>query len=344
MAEREESTASPASASPHGLPRFPDFFVVGAPRCGTTSLSHYLSRHPAVCFSRPKEPHYFSGLAVRGGPREHWRAEYARFFRHYDPARHHRVGEGSVSYLYAEEALRRIRDLNPMARFVAMVRNPLEMVPSFHLRLLFLLEEDVADFAAAWELQPVRARGRRIPRLCTDPRLLQYGAVGRLGVQVERLYRIGGPDRCLVVLFDDFVHDPAAVYRRVLEFLELEDDGRTEFPRRQPSRHYRSRWLQRLLYKPPGAVAELLGERIARSDHKLRRLQKQASAGSRPTVRRRRRKPLAKRVYKDLRRWNRVVAAPAPLDPALRARLREHFAADVEKLAKILDRDLGHWR
>jgi Sulfotransferase family len=42
--------------------RFPDFFLVGAPRCGTTSLSRYLAANPQVCFSRPKEPHYFSLL------------------------------------------------------------------------------------------------------------------------------------------------------------------------------------------------------------------------------------------------------------------------------------------
>ena len=43
--------------------RFPDFFLIGAPRCGTTSLSRYLADNPQVCFSRPKEPHYFSLLA-----------------------------------------------------------------------------------------------------------------------------------------------------------------------------------------------------------------------------------------------------------------------------------------
>ena len=35
-------------------------FIVGAPRCGTTSLSRYLKDHPEVCFSRVKEPHFFS--------------------------------------------------------------------------------------------------------------------------------------------------------------------------------------------------------------------------------------------------------------------------------------------
>ncbi|HEY6366539.1 MAG TPA: hypothetical protein VI585_17280 [Candidatus Binatia bacterium] len=43
--------------------RFPDFFLIGAPRCGTTSLSGYLADNPQVCFSRPKEPHYFSLFA-----------------------------------------------------------------------------------------------------------------------------------------------------------------------------------------------------------------------------------------------------------------------------------------
>jgi hypothetical protein len=45
--------------------RFPDFFVVGAPRCGSTAFCRYLAKHPAICFSRPKEPHYFTRLEAK---------------------------------------------------------------------------------------------------------------------------------------------------------------------------------------------------------------------------------------------------------------------------------------
>jgi hypothetical protein len=316
---------------------FPDFFVVGAPRCGTTALSRYLSQHPQVCFSRPKEPHYFARFDLQQLEERGWRAEYPRFFAHHHEG-HRAVGEGSVSYLYFEETLEFITRINPQARLIAMLRNPMEMLPSYHLRMLFILEEDVDSFAAAWDLQEVRARGERVPRLCTDPRLLLYGEVGRLGEQVDRMFRVAGRERCLVLFHDDLLRDPRSVYRQVLDFIGLDDDGRTEFPSRQPSRRYRHRWLQRLVYKPPVAHGGLLEERLARAGYEAEgRNPKAGAKGSG------RKKPLPLRLHRRLRKWNRVVAQPEPLDERLRALLREHFAADVEKLAKLTQRDLDHW-
>ena len=332
-----EPRTSGSSEDPGRIAPFPDFFVVGAPRCGTTALSRYLSQHPQVCFSKPKEPHYFARIDARHLQGAEWRSEYARFFAHYHEG-HRAVGEGSVSYLYFEETLEHITRINPQARLVAMLRNPLEMLPSYHLRMLFILEEDVEDFARAWGLQEARARGEHVPKLCTDPRLLLYGEIGRLGEQVDRMLRIAGREKCLVLLYDDFVRDPRSVYRQVLRFTGLDDDGRTEFPRRQSSKHYRHRWLQRLLYKPPVVYGSLLEERLARATRKAKRRDAKDAPGGNQ-----RKKPLPLRLHKRLRRWNRIDAKPRPLDEPMRALLCEHFAADVEKLAKLIDRDLGRW-
>jgi hypothetical protein len=332
-----EPRTSASSEDPGRIAPFPDFFIVGAPRCGTTAMSRYLSRHPQVCFSKPKEPHYFARIDARRLQGTEWRSEYARFFTHYHEG-HRAVGEASVSYLYLEEALEYITRINPKARLIAMLRNPLEMLPSYHLRMLFILEEDVEDFAKAWGLQEARARGERVPKLCTDPRLLLYGEIGRLGEQVDRMLRIAGREKCLVLLYDDFVRDPRSVYRQALRFTGLDDDGRTEFPRRQSSKHYRHRWLQRLLYKPPVAYASLFEERLARAARKEKARSPKSGPGGAGQE-----KPLPRRLYSRLRRWNRVDAKPRPLDERMRAVLRGHFAADVEKLAKLIDRDLGHW-
>ena len=155
-----------------------------------------------------------------------------------------------MSYLYLPEAIERIRRLNPDARFIALVRDPLAMLPSYHLRMRFLLQEDEPDFGKAWALQPARARGEKVPKHCLDARLLMYGEVAKLGAQVQRLFDVAGRDRSHVVVFDDLVADPLGVYRRALEFLDVDDDGQTHFERRYESRMYRYRWLQRLLYVP----------------------------------------------------------------------------------------------
>ncbi len=305
-------------------PRFPDFVVVGAPRCGTTSLCRYLARNPQVCFSQPKEPHYFARLDHEPSRAELQRDYLDRYFAHYDD-NHRAVGEGSVSYLYSADVIERIRGWNPEARFIALVRDPLQMLPSYHLRMLFLLQEDERDFTKAWELQAARARGNGIPKLCLDPRLLLYGEVAKLGAQVERLFAVAGRERSLVVVFDDLAAEPLAVYRRVLEFLHVDYDGRTRFKPKYESRTYRYRWLQRLLYVPA-----IRGGKVV--DTLQRRARKRNKDG-----------PRRNSLIKRLTHWNTVSARPAPLTPRMEAIVRERLMPDVEHLSNLLDRDLTRW-
>lgn len=325
---------SPPGVKMTQLDRMPDFYLVGAPRCGTTALSRYLKHHPDVCFSRPKEPHYFSLIAA-GRPGGDLRADYlGPFFSHYDPSRHTLVGEGSVSYLYARDAIEQIDRLNPRARFVVHVRNPLEMVPSHHARMLYTLDEDVSDFAAAWRLQELRERGERLPNACRNPLVVQYANMGMLGRHLAQLYDLVGRERVHVNVFDDFCRDPGRVYADTLDFLDLEHDHRDDFAVRQESRAYRSRWLHKLLYRPGATTQKLmLAAERAHSD---------PSAGS-DAAGAADRKPLAKRLRKRLKRWNAAPEKPAPLSARLRKELADRFAGDVEQLSKLLDRDLRHW-
>src|SRR4051794_9278975 len=132
-----QQTFNPTDGSNWTKPEcFPDFFLIGAPRCGTTSLSRYLADNPQVCFSRPKEPHYFSLLAPHASLDDLETAYLSRYFSHCR-GEHKAIGEGSVSYLYAPYALQQILSINPQAKFIAILRNPLDMLPSYHLRLRF---------------------------------------------------------------------------------------------------------------------------------------------------------------------------------------------------------------
>ena len=305
--------------------RFPDFFLIGAPRCGTTSLSGYLADNPQVCFSRPKEPHYFSLFAPHASRDDLENRYLVRYFSHYRES-HKAIGEGSVSYLYSPDALRRILSLNPQARFIAILRNPLDMLASYHLRMRFTLMEDVEDFATAWSLQEMRARGERIPKHCLDRQLLLYREVASFGLQIERLYQIVGRDRSLVLLFDDLVRDPLTVYKHVLKFIEVEYDGRTRFQRKLGSRIYRYRWLQRLLYAPLASKARLADT----LDLIWRMNQKKKATGRKSRLER-------------LAGWNTINTRPAPLAPDVKRMLRDTLAEDVTKLSNLLQRDLSHW-
>jgi len=295
------------------------FFLVGAPRCGTTSLAVALAQHPQVCFSEPKEPHFFAHVP-EDCDLARTQMEYIRTCFRQDHLSRGWLAEGSPSYLYVPHAIRIIDRIFPAARFLVMVRNPLEMVPSYHARLLFTMDEDVADFETAWQLQEPRAKGQSIPAKCRDWRMLQYAEIGRLGARLTELIQIVGRDRVKAIVFDDFTSAPLAVYREVLDFLGLEHDERSEIARMNGTKAYRSRLIQRLLMRPP-RVARLIIPRTV--------------GPSQPNF--------AGRLVKRLRRANIVRTHWRPVGAAMRQELVSWFRDDVDLLGRILDRDLRQW-
>lgn len=206
----------------------PNFFIVGAPKCGTTALYEYLRPHPSIFMPRHKEPHYFaSDLGTY--PFIKTLDDYRRLFDGAGP-QHLRVGEASVYYLRSATAIANIRAFNPDAKLIAMFRNPVEMVHSLHSQLLYVAEENESDFEAAWRLQERRRQGEALPPGSRGGFLVQYFEVGQFGTQVQRVLSHFPRDQVKLILFDDFAASPQAVYDDVIAFLGIPHDGRSEFP------------------------------------------------------------------------------------------------------------------
>ncbi len=103
--------------------RKPDFFIIGAPKCGTTALATYLAEHPNIQLSDPKEPHYFCKDLKAGGPPVASDKDYVRrFFPGLEESGASAAGEASVWYLYSDVAVRNILRFQPDAKFIVMLR------------------------------------------------------------------------------------------------------------------------------------------------------------------------------------------------------------------------------
>lgn len=230
----------------HSVSVVPNVFILGAPKCGTTSLASWLSAHPNVFLTADKEPHFFStDLANRKVTRQ---SAYESLFLRAS-AEHVRVGEASTWYLYSRDAVPNIESSYPGALYVVMVREPWEMANSLYWHNLRHLHEDASDFRQAWEMQPQRASGQNIPPSCREPSFLQYQAVCSLGAQVSRLLETVEAQRVLIVRMSSVRADPGRVYRDVIGFLGLRDDGRSDFPVENPARVARRQWLQRIIVR-----------------------------------------------------------------------------------------------
>lgn len=226
----------------------PNFFLVGAPKCGTTSLMRYLAQHPDVAVSRVKEPCYFAP-EVPDGPdiTREW-PDYIALFDEAGTAR--AVGEGSVSYLASLTAAASIHAGIPDARILMILRDPAERWFAHY----------VAARAAGATRRPF------IEWAATPP----AQAAARPGFYADHLARYRAhfaKDRILVLWFDDFTRDPSDVVRRAFAFLGVDPNvpvdvsvrhNATTMPRwpmPRPLRHPLSRLARNVL---PSGTADAL--------------------------------------------------------------------------------------
>lgn len=290
--------------------RKPNFFIIGAPKCGTTSLAEWLNDHPNIYMSPIKEPHYFS-LDLRNRQINSER-DYIKLFKGVRP-NHLAVGEASVWYLYSKVAVYNILKEIPSAKFIVCLRNPIDMAYSLHGQQLVSTNENILDFARAWDLQHLREKNIGVPRLCEDPRLLLYGPACSLGQQMSRLYGVANKDSIMTILLEDMQSNPSKCYQDVLQFLGVTDDGRSHFPAANTASQ--RRWPN--LHNMVKAIS------YVRSEFKIPRF----GTGIMPI----------------LNRINRKPSTRATLDQYMRNNLVKYFARDIQQLESLLDRDLRHW-
>lgn len=299
------------------FPRKPNVFIVGAPKAGTTALSEYLRDHPAVFVSTPKEPYYFC-QEFAGLPSPRSVTQYLGLFAE-APAHAVALCEASAMYLFSQHAARRISIFNPDARIIIMLRNPIDLAYAFHSQLLYGLSENEPDFERAWAMQNERASGQRIPPLAREPSFLQYREVARLSVQVQRFLNVFPREQVHIIFFEDFTSDPGSTYRGVLNFIGVEDDGRTDFARINANRIYRNALFAKLLNRPPPWASRLA--------HRIKRTVGIHHIG----------------LLEPFRRANSVVGKRPPLSPELRRLLSEDFRDEITTLSQLVGRDLSDW-
>ena len=197
----------------------PNLFILGAPKCGTTSMAYYLSQHPEIFVSSYKEPHYFN---FDSGHRFTFTEEqYLAYFRNATDFKKYLV-DASVFYLYSKVAAEEILKYNPESKFIVMLRNPVDMFYSLHQQFLFSGIDNISSPLKAWNIQSEREKGLQIPYVCKDKALLLYRNICALGAQANYLLTKVDRKKVHFILIDDLKNDPADTYKRVLEFLEVE--------------------------------------------------------------------------------------------------------------------------
>jgi hypothetical protein len=328
------TSLEPASSLPTRAQRLPDFFIVGHAKCGTTALYEMLRRHPEIYMPEykrgsGKEPWFFAQdnpqpqrTAERSvtftGRRAMTLEQYLELFAGAQPGQV--IGEASTSYLWSPSAAHRIAQARPDARIIAILREPASFLYSLHLQLLQNHHESERDFRKALSLDDARREGREIPTYSYWPRALIYSDRVKYVEQLRRYHAEFSPEQVLVLIYDDFRRDNEGTVRRVLRFLEVDDEHRIDTAEANPTVGVRSVFL----------------------DNRARALK----AGRGPLW------AAAKALVKGLTPWrlrhnwlyplrNRIVyGRPRPPDERFTLELRRRFKGEVVALSEYMHRDL----
>ena len=238
--------------------RLPSFVVVGAPKCGTTSLYHYLGQHPEVFLPARKELHYFSHdrlCANSAGPGDAHvlrsacatRSEYEGYYTGAEGFA--AVGDVSPSYLYYHEAAERMHEELEQARIVMILRDPVEKAFSHYMHLVRDNREPLT-FCQALEAEEERTREGWAA-------LWRYVGGSRYAGGVEHYLRVFGEERVLVLFQEELRADPTSCLGELFRFVGVDASFRpntdTVYHR---SGRPRSRLLADLVSKP-GPVSTL---------------------------------------------------------------------------------------
>src|SRR5215469_1833620 len=222
----------------------PNFFVVGAPKAGTTSLYHYLDQHPHIYMSPIKEPNFFASeirpenLADElqaenardqaqlrkylqgpmtekrfGGMVTEWE-DYLRLFRNVREEK--AIGEASVCYLWSKTAAENIRRAVGKARILMILRDPAERAFSQYLECL--ASGRIRDSFAQHIEQSRREAGEKFT--VAYP-LLEFGLYYE---QVKRFLEYFGEPNVLILLYQEYSRDLKLSLQRIYRFLEVDPD------------------------------------------------------------------------------------------------------------------------
>ncbi len=203
----------------------PDFFVIGAPKAGTTAVHTALARHPQLFLSAIKEPKFFlcdGPPPQEGGPGDahsyrEWvwrRHDYERLFDAAPPGTLR--GESTPLYLADFEAHRRIYDAVPQARLIAILRDPVDRAYSNWSHLWADGLEPISNFVDACAEEPSRVEAGWAP-------FWRYLGIGTYGKQLRHLRTLFPADQIHLIRYKSLVDEPRHTLDGICRFLGVSE-------------------------------------------------------------------------------------------------------------------------
>lgn len=282
----------------------PNFLIIGAAKSGTTSLYHYINKHPDIFMCPVKEPNYFNKHEVTNDKNQLSKAEYLDLFKGVEEEI--AIGEASPTYICSEQAPKKIKTFNPDMRLIAILRNPVERAFSNYLHSLRRVNKTMKtlDEIIMHDIAVLNEDKSQIS---------QFVERGFYHEQLQNFYQEFDKSQIRVYLFEDLKDTPNILVKDIFRFLNVYDSFKIgTFKKYNKSGLARIRWV--------GAFHNYLRKKDFYGLLK---------------------KFLSPEILERLR--DVVYTKNIELSDEARDLLNALYYEDILKLEKLINRDLSHW-
>jgi FkbM family methyltransferase len=294
--------------------KFPNFFIAGAAKSGTTSLWRYLLQHPDIFMPSDimyKEPAYFSDIK---GMKD--LNEYLSLFKNVTTEK--MIGEASAAYLTSPESPERIREVVPDAKFIIMLRNPIDRAYSLYNWMACNGYEPIEIFEQALEIEETN-RYENESFKNSNPEYYYnylYFHSGLYSDQIKRFLNSFRREQFYFVIFEKFKAQIPQEIRKIFKFLDVDADFISDVEIHNEGKVPYSAALQFFIRQ---RLIKYL-ESPYKNPH-----------------------PLKNEVIAKLMELNTQIKKPNAMDDKTRDQLAERYIEDVSKLSQLIDDNLYHW-
>ncbi len=179
---------------------FVDFMIIGAMKSGTTTLGQILSMHPEICFSREKEPHYFSKSS-------NWEKNIEEYKTLYNPTKNQICGEASTTYTcypeFNKDIWQVLYDFNPKLKLIYIMRDPIERIISHYMH------NYLRGYTSESFEKIVFKQSTYINRT-------------RYYLQIKPYIQLFGQEQVLLLTFEEFIANKKIILNKIANFLEID--------------------------------------------------------------------------------------------------------------------------
>jgi len=284
----------------------PNFFIVGQTRSGTTSLLYWLQQHPDVFISNKTKPMF--GIETELKSEKDYLTQFVNIKQKI-------IGERNTDYLYWKLSASKIKNFNPKAKIIMILRNPVDLIYSLYSAALSRgIDENVSDFKKALDSEEKRKIEQMKNPNKYNP-FIFYRDVARYSEQVSRYIELFPRKNILVISFEKFITKPSEIFKGICNFLEINPNFKPDFIPKNQLKQVRSNALHSIANSAMNNSAQ-------------RKILKKV--------------PKIQSLYNFVNKTNNPIRE-REMDSDLRKKLIDEFRPDIDKLSQLLDLDFTYW-